>query len=70
MTIWYILRSYGTFFSNFGILHQEKSGNPAKQLSCWNDFQNLISRIKIQFRPGPFSVKRPSEKKAEMYEDF
>jgi hypothetical protein len=35
MTIWYILYSFGTFcihlvhFSGFGIMHQEKSGNPA-----------------------------------------
>jgi hypothetical protein len=28
MTIWYILRSFGTFFSGFSIMHQEKSGNP------------------------------------------
>jgi hypothetical protein len=29
MTIWYILCSFGTFFSGFGIIYQEKSGNPA-----------------------------------------
>jgi hypothetical protein len=29
MTIWYILCSFGTFFSGFGIMYQEKSGNPA-----------------------------------------
>jgi hypothetical protein len=34
--IWYILRAFGTFcghlvyFSHFGMLYQEKSGNPAK----------------------------------------
>jgi hypothetical protein len=28
MTIWYILCSFGTLFSGFGITHQEKSGNP------------------------------------------
>jgi hypothetical protein len=27
MTIWYILCSFGTF-SSFGIMYQEKSGNP------------------------------------------
>jgi hypothetical protein len=35
--IWYILCSFGTFcvhlvhFSGFGIMHQEKSGNPAAE---------------------------------------
>jgi hypothetical protein len=29
MTIWYILCSFGTVFSGFGIMYQEKSGNPA-----------------------------------------
>jgi hypothetical protein len=28
MTIWYILCSLGTFFSSFGIMQKEKSGNP------------------------------------------
>jgi hypothetical protein len=30
MTIWYILCSLGAFFPGFGIMHQEKSGNPGK----------------------------------------
>jgi hypothetical protein len=30
MTIWYILCSFGTFF-RFGVLCQEKSGNPAQE---------------------------------------
>jgi hypothetical protein len=29
VTIWYILCLFGTIFSGFGIMHQEKSGNPA-----------------------------------------
>jgi hypothetical protein len=29
MTIWYISCSFGTFFSGFGLMCQEKSGNPA-----------------------------------------
>jgi hypothetical protein len=29
MTIWYILCSFGTLFSGFGIMYQEKFGNPA-----------------------------------------
>jgi hypothetical protein len=32
MTLWYILCSFGTFFLLFGIMHQEKSGNPARDL--------------------------------------
>jgi hypothetical protein len=28
VTICYILNLFGTFFSGFGIMHQEKSGNP------------------------------------------
>jgi hypothetical protein len=28
MAIWYILYSFSTFFSGFGIMYQEKSGNP------------------------------------------
>jgi hypothetical protein len=26
--IWFIFSSFGSFFSSFGITHQEKSGNP------------------------------------------
>jgi hypothetical protein len=39
MVIWYILRPFGTFhghlvyFSCFGMLHQEKSGNPASRIA-------------------------------------
>jgi hypothetical protein len=29
ITVWYILCSFGTFLSGFGIMYQEKSGNPA-----------------------------------------
>jgi hypothetical protein len=29
MTIWYVLFSFGTIFSCFGIMYQEKSGNTA-----------------------------------------
>jgi hypothetical protein len=28
VAIWYILPRFGTFFPRFGMLHQEKSGNP------------------------------------------
>jgi hypothetical protein len=28
MTVWYIMCSFGTFLSGFGILFQEQSGNP------------------------------------------
>jgi hypothetical protein len=33
MTIWYLLCSFGAFYSGFGIMYQEKSGNPAFQAS-------------------------------------
>jgi hypothetical protein len=32
MTIWYILCSLGTFFRGFGIMQQEKSGNPVNDI--------------------------------------
>jgi hypothetical protein len=61
MTIGYILCSFGTFFSGFGIMHLEKSGNPAlKQLqtkpgspvqeaNLWSDLQflGIFSAIKF-----------------------
>jgi hypothetical protein len=31
ITIWYILCSFGTLFSSFGIADQEKSGNPDRR---------------------------------------
>jgi hypothetical protein len=34
MTIWYILCLFGTFFSGFGIMYQEKSGNPGIDKAC------------------------------------
>jgi hypothetical protein len=42
MTIWYILCSLGIFFSGFGIMRQEKSGNP--------DFASLFAREKVDAR--------------------
>jgi hypothetical protein len=45
MTIWSILCSFGTFCSGFGIMHQEKSGNPANA-TLQNDHRNdLCIRI-------------------------
>jgi hypothetical protein len=32
MVLWYILWSFGIFFPVFGILYQEKSGNPDVEL--------------------------------------
>jgi hypothetical protein len=34
MTIWYTLCSLGAFFTGFGIMQQEKSGNPAIQTAA------------------------------------
>jgi hypothetical protein len=31
VAIWYILWSFGTIFSRFGMLYQEKSGNPGSE---------------------------------------
>jgi hypothetical protein len=31
MTIWHIVCSFGTFFPGFGVMHQEKSGNPGRE---------------------------------------
>jgi hypothetical protein len=33
MAIWFIPCSFGTFLSGFGIMHREKSGNPAAEPS-------------------------------------
>jgi hypothetical protein len=49
MTIWYILCSLGTFFSGFGIMFLEKSGNPA------TDTFLVMPVLKIRF--PPFSEK-------------
>jgi hypothetical protein len=34
MIIWYILWLSGIIFSGFGMLYQEKSGNPAANFGC------------------------------------
>jgi hypothetical protein len=31
ITVWYILCSFGTFLSGFGIMYQKKSDNPAQK---------------------------------------
>jgi hypothetical protein len=38
MIVWYILCSFGRFFPGFGIMYQEKSGNPDTKhlLTCAN----------------------------------
>jgi hypothetical protein len=41
MTIWYILCSFGTFFAGFGVMHQEKSGNPASKTGLPNSKPGL-----------------------------
>jgi hypothetical protein len=38
MTIWYILCSFGIFFSGFGIMRREKSGNPGREVSLASNF--------------------------------
>jgi hypothetical protein len=59
MTIWYILSSFVTFFSGFGILYQEKSGNPGTKtkinlgelaLSDGNVEQKIINNRMVNFR--------------------
>jgi hypothetical protein len=52
MTIWYILYSFRTFFSGFGIICQEKSVNPVEDHSS----QKIIRRQPGQAPfSGPFS---------------
>jgi hypothetical protein len=47
VTIWSILRPFGIFFPRFGILHQEKSGNPGREvLIFWREIQTLNYRGK------------------------
>jgi hypothetical protein len=41
MTIWYILCSFGTF-SGFGIMYQEKSGNPDLETGLLSLFGNCV----------------------------
>jgi hypothetical protein len=40
MTIWYILCPFGTFFSGFGVMYQENSGNPGVDGNNWAAFQH------------------------------
>jgi hypothetical protein len=39
VAIWYILRLFGTFFPRLGMLHEEKSGNPAEKRT---KFRHLV----------------------------
>jgi hypothetical protein len=41
MVIWYILWSFGIFSLPFGMLYQEKSGNPGLQ-DLWLDLQKSV----------------------------
>jgi hypothetical protein len=52
MAIWYILWSL-VYFSRFGMLYREKSGNPeVYTISIWVTGQGLIQKIEISFARG------------------
>jgi hypothetical protein len=63
MTIWYILYSFRTFFSGFGIICQEKSVNPVEDHSS----QKIIRRQPGQAPfSGPFSSVCSSKASIEL----
>jgi hypothetical protein len=51
MAIWYILWSFGIFLPFFGILYQEKSGNPVTDIPetflCISSGENLTELASI-----------------------
>jgi hypothetical protein len=60
MGIWNILRTFGIFcvhwehFSGFGIMHQEKSGNPAEwSATFWRSLWQLLMTL---CRPGTIVI--------------
>jgi hypothetical protein len=67
MTIWHILCSFGTLLPVFGILYQEKSGNPGQYsavlTSFWRHFleHNLFFEFCLQISraaPGADDERR------------
>jgi hypothetical protein len=50
MTNWYILCSFGTFFHFFGIMYQEKSGNPVLDRVGSGKASNIASFCGIVLR--------------------
>jgi hypothetical protein len=57
MTIWYILCSSGVFFPGFGIMYQEKSGNPilksSTEQSTYTGLQLIESSLKVSDAKKP-----------------
>jgi hypothetical protein len=50
-TIWYTLCSFGTF-SGFGIIYQEKSGNPDTNAIFCRSFRPEFHQIKFENTPA------------------
>jgi hypothetical protein len=57
VVIWYILRSFWYIFPRFGMLYQEKSGNPALQVYRANPAHWLIRLNPCLPRPNRFRRK-------------
>jgi hypothetical protein len=49
VTIWYSLWLFGINFPHFGMLTQEKSGNPVKDLNHYLEFHSLLPTDSILF---------------------
>jgi hypothetical protein len=47
MTIWYVLRSFGTFFSSFGNRHPEKIWQPCTE--SWDELIRFFCGCKIEW---------------------
>jgi hypothetical protein len=59
IAIWYILWAFGIFNPHIGMLHQEKSGNPASAPSQHHDRENkyfLLKNVKWPNDSAPFSA--------------
>jgi hypothetical protein len=55
---WYNLSRFGIFFPHFGLLHQEKSGNPARNVSIFFSSSAFCCR-KWKVLSSPQKEKRP-----------
>jgi hypothetical protein len=64
VAIWYILWLFGQFFPRFGMLYQEKSGNPAPELLPLNamiDFWGAYVHAKAGCPPNQLMAIRITE---------
>jgi hypothetical protein len=56
--IWYILCLFGISFSRFGMLYQEKSGNPAHDHSGWIHLALLTYIMEVAIAGGDSTVEQ------------